>query len=654
MIQIIDETSNTLTTTAAERVIRELVAWSMSSTRRGQEEEDEQEIVPKKMLKDWLNQLEATTTELSHLVNLYGDTIRGFLFEGNRLVLRGIPILECYGTLVSSFGQQQQTVEATATETETKTQSEHELLTRVLKLISKDILTLTKPPSHNHDDEEDDSHDRCRLLRSIVLPTMMRIMETILLAPQCQLDRSILTRITALLLSFETDQLDSLVLHPSLDRIDIMKDCVLPLKEPYTMAWDVVRLDASTWKDEVVVLASRRCWNALAKHIGIPTLPDDNLVPRIVCAELGWEACAKAVRTQFFGKEDEILLSRPWTTRPPLTYPLKIATTLATEPPPHRREHARIHAALLFVRILESPSSRSGGSSSSVLGDMLPVCLALMDSSVASLVAMGCAALMVLLDKCPNDSDDWREYKDSVISVLDMTVKGSADPLSVGFVCLACSKAFEILDHEWKDRRRRLMIVRFLDLIMYRMRNQSDENGMVVRNILIGGLIPLFQQQCANKNNNAEAMELGRRGLQVFLPLLRWDDDDAHGRSGKKVQVAALVALINLMYAAYPIMPHHGEKIICELVACWAHCHGIKEDTRGDDNDDHDDELDLCGLLLHLADHATMVALVLCGESATRTLSEIQKLPLDPVVVKYATCALEKSKSLFQDQEHTP
>jgi hypothetical protein len=66
-----------------------------------------------------------------------------------------------------------------------------------------------------------------------------------------------------------------------------MKDCVHPLEKPFMVARDVLALDALTWKDEVVDLASRRCWNALAKHHGIHTLPDDDLVPSLVYIKLG-------------------------------------------------------------------------------------------------------------------------------------------------------------------------------------------------------------------------------------------------------------------------------------------------------------------------------------------------------------------------------
>ena len=99
------------------------------------------------------------------------------------------------------------------------------------------------------------------------------------------------------------------------------------------------------------------------------------------------------------------------------------------------------------------------------------------------------------------------------------------------------------------------------------------------------------------------------------------------------MQVAALVALINLMNAAYPIMPHHGEKVTCELVACWAHANRSLQDAqhRGDE------EKDLCQLVTAIATHATTLALVFCGESAQRALNGMRTLDLEPSLVDHIT-----------------
>ena len=193
--------------------------------------------------------------------------------------------------------------------------------------------------------------------------------------------------------------------------MDIMEYCVIPLPTTTTATittscistmpcWDVVELNASSWKDKTTVVASRTCWNALAEHLGIhhnlhnesenhnnDDNDDDNLiVPKRVCEKLEWHVVAKAVRAQFFGKNDEpqddpdgddkyddhdavVGLARPstmttirpirrrlHTTTTTRTYPLEIATRLASDPR-YKQEPARIHAALFFLRIMESSTS---------------------------------------------------------------------------------------------------------------------------------------------------------------------------------------------------------------------------------------------------------------------------------------------------------
>jgi hypothetical protein len=247
-----------------------------------------------------------------------------------------------------------------------------------------------------------------------------------------------LTQISALLLAFDHAQLTSGVLLPSLDRLDLMIDCAMPMSRTCFMDWNVVKLDSMAWKDDVAVSVSKLCWVALARNLGTRFIVGDNThVSMHICKELGWETVAKAVRARFFAKEDNSALVNAMS-KQPMTYPLQIVTPLATEPA-HRREHARIHAAMAFVKLVQLPSKR-------VLADILPICYALIDSSVPSLVAMGCTALMVLLAACTN-TDDWKDFEDAILSVLDMTAKAAADPLSVGFVCLACSRTLERLGH---------------------------------------------------------------------------------------------------------------------------------------------------------------------------------------------------------------
>jgi hypothetical protein len=112
-------------------------------------------------------------------------------------------------------------------------------------------------------------------------------------------------------------------------------------------------------------------------------------------------------------------------------------------------------------------------------------------------------------------------------------------------------------------------------------------------------------------------MEMGRKGLRALLSMLRWDI----GVSAKKLQVASLVALINLMMAAYPIMPHHGGKIMSELLACWGHANRILEDRLVH----NDQEKELCEMCKAITVQVSGLALVLCGARAEEVLRVVEE-----------------------------
>jgi hypothetical protein len=84
-----------------------------------------------------------------------------------------------------------------------------------------------------------------------------------------------------------------------------------------------------------------------------------------------------------------------------------------------------------------------------------------------------------------------------------------------------------------------------------------------------------------------------------------------------KVQIASIVALINLMMGAYPIMPRHGGKIMCTLLsATMAEASG----SASDDKDENEGKM----VLSNLGKHTAAVALVLCGpEHAGKVLEDI-------------------------------
>jgi hypothetical protein len=114
-------------------------------------------------------------------------------------------------------------------------------------------------------------------------------------------------------------------------------------------------------------------------------------------------------------------------------------------------------------------------------------------------------------------------------------------------------------DLETRNRRRKVTVA-WLNALDLSVRRAASEPSHCWE-LLVGGTIPLLLQH-ASDEGKADAMEFGRLALSALLPLT--DRDMA---IEVRNQVASVVALINLLFAAYPVMPHHGGKILCHLLA---------------------------------------------------------------------------------------
>lgn len=590
MIRIIDD---------GEDAMRELVSWCQQNFPDVNEPPNLQKI------QGWVDRLEG---DISLLTNAYNDTIRGcFLKNGSReeFNVRGTKILEHYALVLSQC--------VSRTEAELRSSP-------FLRQVSRDLLAVTVS-RYNDDNERVDKNDSA--IRGIVIPSLLLVIESFLLNASNDWDQESLARTAALLLCFGEDSIEASVIRPNINQHELMQDCCAVPMQNVCVTIDIAttELEAPFWKDEATVMACFGCWKALARKIDVGD-GDEHLIER-VCQVLEWKNVAKAVRAQFFGKEEVTTTTSVEQTRLP-SYPLTLEGKLPPQPA-YRKEPARIHAAMTLIKNIPPPSNPT-------LSHLLPVCYSLIDTSSRGeeWVSMGAAALVVLLERS-NDKSEWAEFEDSLLSVLEIALKTwSGKSVTLGHVCLVCTKACNLLSHRVKERRS--FTLRFLELINFKLRNQSDEDGML-RGILVCGMIPILKQQ----SKNADAMELGRLGLEVLLPLLRWD----FGLSGRKLQVAALIAIINLMVAAYPIMPNHGGKIVCELMACWGHAHRHLE------QDMTKDEMDLCHTTLSLSTHAGAVALLLCGERARHMLAEISSPKYDIALVEHAA-RVEKAQEQLQ------
>ena len=121
---------------------------------------------------------------------------------------------------------------------------------------------------------------------------------------------------------------------------------------------------------------------------------------------------------------------------------------------------------------------------------------------------------------------------------------------------------------------------------------RNPTNVDLILGCLQGGILPLL----IDLAGTSHVLEVGQYGLSVLLPLLSSESTE--------VQRLALVALVHLFLAAYPVLSRHGGSVMSALLACIG---------------DADEELALVGIKV------AAVALVVCQERATAILDHVEQ-----------------------------
>eukprot|EP00584_Thalassiosira_punctigera_P027169 CAMPEP_0172580342 /NCGR_PEP_ID=MMETSP1067-20121228/139709_1 /TAXON_ID=265564 ORGANISM="Thalassiosira punctigera, Strain Tpunct2005C2" /NCGR_SAMPLE_ID=MMETSP1067 /ASSEMBLY_ACC=CAM_ASM_000444 /LENGTH=776 /DNA_ID=CAMNT_0013373081 /DNA_START=48 /DNA_END=2374 /DNA_ORIENTATION=+ len=163
-------------------------------------------------------------------------------------------------------------------------------------------------------------------------------------------------------------------------------------------------------------------------------------------------------------------------------------------------------------------------------------------------------------------------------------------------------------------------------LVVIRTQAQTGGHGSNDERIagaLVAGINPLLAHLASFPE--AESVEIARIGLSTFLPLIGWSGMRLEVRSA---QVSALVGLISLMNGAYPIMPHHGKKIMTEVFLLLDRADKDaaflgKNKTDLINGNTLDDRIST-DATIEVALHAASLALIICGKSAQDVLGHIE------------------------------
>jgi hypothetical protein len=278
---------------------------------------------------------------------------------------------------------------------------------------------------------------------------------------------------------------------------------------------------------------------------------------------------------------------------------------------------------------------------SDVLIDSLPVAFTLIDSYNECHQVFGAALLLNMLTEStptcfvslPTDEDckintncETKNFQNT-LKVLSLSCRTCKHVLSFYLLTKARFKLFQMAPHKEANKLRRDAVYETFQWIQknsYTGPGADPESLELLCVCLVTCLQPLLHELA--QLPDAAAMELGRAGLIVLLPLIRWDSNNLWPR---KVQVAAMECLLSLMMGAYPIMERHGGKIMSELISCVGRLQRdvvIHEKVHNAREDDDNDELLLAmKMTMVVAMHVASASLVLCGQRAEEVLIEIER-----------------------------
>ncbi len=550
----------------------------------------------------------------------YGDHIRPLLRDGERPawndVSNATTVLEHFELILARLCQEKlNQTEWVIVLVDKEPQTS---LSDTIQLLAHDISLWTTP--RREDDEK--SETTKRLVSNQLLPLLLRILfHALTLYKNSYNAEQALRKCAVTLLAFGAPRLDPR--HVSVAVEETLQELVCPLSvgdssndnsrchkihlgETSTwFDWTKVALDGTAWDDpvtEVATRAAQKCWEALLECLGIDVDNGDVIETTRITIQpqkrqaveaLGTLELVKLLRADFFGRSpNETTVAK----RQPITYPLPPRPVERVKA--YKEKPSLVHAVLQFVSLLEKPSRE-------ILSEVLPVCYELMET--ASYEAVGAAAVVHLLTM-QQDIRQWDNLQETLVLILGdiMVRKGRG----VIFVALAQSLALELFSSQQKEwRRKATNSLLVLTNVRRRLMDERDPEGTIT-GLLLCGVIPLLIQH-ANEPN-ADGLELGRGGLDALLPLLRWD-------GVPRIQIACLTALRYLFFGAYPIMPHHGGKIMCELLACLGHTSRCLQDGT-----DSKEDKAIRESTLVVGKHVAAVATVICGERARAVLDRVE------------------------------
>jgi hypothetical protein len=534
-----------------------------------------------------------------------------------------LPVLQNYELVLSKWLDQVQSLQP---DDHSTTKENRERMLKTAVLVSNDLLFVSKNSLELSD----------YMLGSVMIPTLLRIQYHInkaLLLSGDNLEGKNLSDVMTYyvsLLPFLEARLDPPTVDP--DLVDTKGGysfnalCVVPPKVSdhgleyddffslKAVSWTDVTLDDSTRLcSDIAQRAAKQLCKSLRALLRPPdavyeilseaddindTMHHDEMIAdsRVVLRSLGIVQVAQVVRSHFFHREHG---HSPQTQTETMVF-LGRRTAKKSKPLEdiaYKTDSSVMQVLLNFVRLLEH---QDGEHTSGLVPQIVPCCLELIDSTNVAHAALGASALTRLLSVTDHEDTAWRNVKDETLSKL----KDASKIHKEGPAVLAIGRAQHmLLGQSRASGRLQASFCQewFITLHQASVRSTGDSSW----EILVGAIVPLLHGM--TKHSDAPGIEIGRLGLSALLPLVSGEFVDI------RTQIVGTVALINLMVAAHPIMPHHGGKILCHILASFS--------RRLFDEKKENKEVQC---LHELMRHAAALCLDICGPTAHTVIDAIE------------------------------
>lgn len=353
---------------------------------------------------------------------------------------------------------------------------------------------------------------------------------------------------------------------------------------------------------------------------------------------------AVAVRAHFFGRD--MVVDPAAEMVPHYQTRLHLGKTVRYVPDPDVTQKPHLLVPSRVVMVLQWISTLGPDQfTESVWVELLPILYELLSASSYVLNGWGAVATYRLVSLHDNNPDSFliSEQSETSIQNLLLMLHTIAKTCREGPVLAVAGKAYCKLMRLLGERRpseaskqRRAASQHWLT-VLYQNQTRASTHPSLILGLLTGATQLLNDQVECVGANAADGLEVGRLGLMALLPLLVNEEaflgietrpkGSAHATK-EALRLAALVALNNVMIAAYPIVPRHSGKILCHLLRTCADLELASSEAGSGIGVREMGTLPLSTnegeRLQHVALHVTSTALVLCGEKGNEFLQSLE------------------------------